>query len=151
MKQLIFVMLFVALQSCNNSMVELGQSFTFKDSGFEKMFIPSGELVSKIDTTINQIEYTLGVKNNAIVFISSKDGDATEIRGVKSKELTELRGENNSLQKINGWGYYLSVGNEWFAGYDEGSTINDNKKPDWFFKYNFPKENVNKFKSITND
>ncbi len=145
----IILILLIMQQSCNKPMVELGQSLIVEDTGREKIFIPSGEVVVKVDTIINQVKYTLGIKNNIVVFISSIDGDATGIQGVKDRQLSQLKDlSNSSLQKINGWGYYLPIGNGWFAGFYDEKSIDNNKMPDWYFKYNFPKENKDKFKRI---
>ena len=143
------LILLMILQSCNEPMVKLGQSLIVKDAGSKKILIPSGELVVKVDTVINQVKYTLGIKDDIVVFISSIDGDATRIQGVKDRRLSQLKDlSNSSLQKINGWGYYLPIGNGWFAGFCNEKSIDNNKMPDWYFKYNFPKENKYKFKSI---
>ena len=151
MWQLILVMLCIVLQSCNEPMVELGQPLIIKDTETKKIFIPSGELVVKVDTTINQVDYTLGIKNSLIVFISTIDGRATGVEGITGKQLSQLKAvSKSSLKKINGWGYYLSIGNGWFAGFRDAESITNGKRPDWYFRYNFPKANKDKFKSISN-
>lgn len=145
----IFITLIVACSiSCSSAQdLKLGTNFTEKVNTKSKVLIPSGSLVNSQTFRYQGIEYTMGIdSSNKLVFVSTDDS-MFSVEGFKINDGILKLYDETKIKYIAGWGYYIKINSEWYAGFDIGSRPNQNSKIQWFFKYKFSEGNQNLFKN----
>lgn len=111
----------------------LGDPWTANTS--ESFFIPSGLHPLSILKS-DGIDFKIVAENKKVKFISTGDKNfkigQTQYIGLK---LSDFKNKHEA-KLYSGWGYYLPVGNGWYAYFDFKS-LNDSSKVLSLFKYQF--------------
>ncbi|WP_316634375.1 hypothetical protein [uncultured Flavobacterium sp.] len=123
------------------SHLNLGSKVQTQNSS-DKILIPSGALVPEKKVSIKNIKYSLGISNNEVIYVSTSD-KAFQIDDSRIGNIIGMKVMNAKL--IPGWGYYVKLENDWYAGINFKEKITANSKIEWFFKYKF-NESTNVFK-----
>jgi len=135
------VLLLIFLTTVNSSfsqeLPKIGQIWTgSKTSG--KIFLPPPVgIADEIAFVVDDVEIKGGVsKENKIVGISTTDPHF-KINGKTyiGAPLGEFVNKDK-VKLIRGWGHYLPIDEEWFAGFDY-QTVSDSSKVLFVFKYKF--------------
>ena len=104
----------------------------------EGVLIPSGALVNSFPLVENNIEYTVGVNNDKIIYISTADKNF-RINNLKINDLLPESYFNREWGYIPGWGYYVEIESGWYAGFDFQTKPDKESRIQWFFKFDFNK------------
>lgn len=115
----------------------LGSNFKGTKSN-EGVLIPSGALVNSFPLVENNIEYTVGVNNDKIIYISTADKNF-RINNLKINDLLPESYFNREWGYIPGWGYYMEIESGWYAGFDFQTKPDKESRIQWFFKFDFNK------------
>lgn len=126
--------------------INLGSKMEKKEQSSSKILIPSGALMNSFSSKYNNNTFIFGVnKDETVVYISTVD-PLFEIEGFKINDDISKIFESSQVNYIVGWGYYLKINSEWFAGFDINTKPTKNTKIQWFFKYKFTEGNLKLFK-----
>lgn len=134
---LLFMFLTMTESSFSQELPKIGQVWTGSKAEGGIFLPPPVGLTDKIVFSVNEVEFRGGVsKENKIVAISTTDSHF-KING-KAYIGTRL-GEfinKDEVKLVSGWGHYLPIDEEWFAGFDY-KTVSDSSKVLFVFKYKF--------------
>ena len=111
-----------------------------------KVMIPSGKIIHAkkvIDSNITFI-YGIDEKDN-VIYVSTNDSKFKIQNYNLNNTFGDISLNMKDMKYIPGWGYYIKIDNIWYAGFNFKSKPRQTSKIEWFFKYNFPKENKNLF------
>lgn len=100
------------------------------------VFIPNGLSVNSYSVIEKNIEYTVGVLKNKIIYIGTTDKNFT-ISGLKIGDKLPETYFSKEWGYRPGWGYYIEIESGWFAGFDFQTEPNYESRIQWFFKYDF--------------
>ena len=100
------------------------------------VLIPNGALVDSHQIIENNIEYTVGVVNGRIKYVSTFDKDFT-VGGLRINDLLPKSFSNRQWGYRPGWGYYIELDAGWYAGFDFKTKPTEESRIQWFFKYDF--------------
>lgn len=130
------ILLFILCLSCTPK-PDLTLHSVYKESKIsnENILLPSGAFVHSYDITDNGIEYAIGVKEDRIVFICTKD-ERFSIDGLRINDLLP-DSCHKEWRYRPGWGYYIGLCDGWYAGHDYQAKPNEQSRIQWFFKYDF--------------
>jgi len=105
------------------------------------VLLPLGSFVPSLDTLLNGINYTIGINNGEVIYVSTRDKNFS-VRGKigVGSSIKEANIPLGEIKMIPGWGYYSKIDNIWYAGFLVENPKNDSMKIGWMFKYNFPSE-----------
>lgn len=104
----------------------------------EKILLPSGEPANSTSVIEKNIKYSVGLSSKSkIIFISTIDKNFN-LNGLKVGNTLPFKYlTGNKIKYIPGWGYYIKIDSEWFAGFDFQIKPDKDSKIGWFFKYDF--------------
>lgn len=115
-------------------------------AGTSKILIPSGALVNSIEYTHNNHIFTAGIRDDkSVIYISTVDPNF-EIDGFKTNDEIFKIYESSQVECVLGWGYYIKIDSEWYAGFEINAKPTKFSKIKWLFKYTFINGNKNLFK-----
>lgn len=132
--------------SCSSqTSIKLGNKMNENSQSTSRILILSGALVNAVTSQHNSNSFTIGVNDNkTVVYISTIDPNF-EIKGFKINDDISKIFESSKVHYIIGWGYYIKIDSDWYAGFDISSKPNKNSKIQWFFKYKFSEGSRNLF------
>lgn len=148
-KTILLLLVSIICLSCSSMKdLTLGSKFrgTKASNGF--IFIPNGSFINAFPVVMNNIEYKVGVLNNTIIYIQTRDKNFT-INNLKindklpesyiiNREFVSIPAYNNrEIGYIPGWGYYIEIESGWYAGFDSKTKPNEESRIECFFKYKF--------------
>ena len=115
--------------------MQLGQKYDIESSQSTLISLPSGSFVRAIDEDQDGIKYTVAVKEDRVVFLSTRS-HIFECDGTKVGDRFYFDGEQ-VITRLPGWGcFYKCSEDGWYA-----ATLcmqkSEHSKIEWFFKYNF--------------
>lgn len=143
MKILITLIMFLPIYGLTQLNLEIGAKI---GKSTTKIFIPNGSLIDSYIVLSDSIEYTLGVnKQSELVFISTSDPKFS-VEGTKIGDFIIGLENENKIGYITGWGYYIQLNENWYAGFDCKSKPKENSKIEWIFSYKFQKNKSNIFR-----
>lgn len=134
----ILVIMFIVLSCSSANQIKLNTKVSSENRDNNKILLPSGALVFSTLVIEKSIKYSIGISSdNEIIFISTTD-DKFKVKGFKVNDyLPQEYFNENKIKHIPGWGYYVDLGDGWFAGFDFNRKPGADSKIGWFFKYNF--------------
>jgi len=132
--------------SCSSQKsINLGYKMNENSQSTSKILIPSGALVDAVTSQYNNNSFTIGVNDNkTVVYISTIDPNF-EIKGFKINDDISKIFESSKVHYTIGWGYYIKIDSDWYAGFDISSKPNKNSKIQWLFNYKFSEGSRNLF------
>ena len=138
---LITIMLFMCSLCCSaQKYYRLGDT-AIVTNNHSKIFIPSGAMVGIKEVNMNNINYTFGVNDsNKIVYILTVDPlflinkvhVGSKFNSLSTKDSTNYR---------PGWGYYVAIGENWYAAFDFKQKPTSESTVLFLFQYAFNKRN----------
>lgn len=142
-----FLFLLVFISSCMaQENLNLGYKVSEKTESNSKVLIPSGVVVDAVISHYNNCSFTIGMnENKTIVFVSTADPNFV-IGGFRVNDDISKIFKNSKMNYIIGWGYYIQIDSDWYAGFDFNSKPTERSKIQWFFKYKFYQGNKKLFK-----
>ncbi|NLL29245.1 MAG: hypothetical protein GX259_10665 [Bacteroidales bacterium] len=136
---LLLLVSIMCLSSCSSKKyLTLKSKFRVTEANNTFIFIPNGALINSFLIVENNIEYTVGVLNNIIIYIGTTDKNFT-IGNLKINDLLPESYFNREWGYSTGWGYYIEIESGWYAGFDFQTKPNEESRIQWFFKFNFNK------------
>lgn len=136
---LISLISIMCLSSCSSKKyLTLESKFKGTKANNTFIFIPNGALINSFPIVENNIEYTVGVLNNIIIYIGTTDKNFT-ISSLKINDLLPESYFNREWGYSTGWGYYIEIESGWYAGFDFQTKPDEESRIQWFFKFNFNK------------
>lgn len=136
----------VLFSCCPQNKFQLGAQINGDISSRNKIMIPSGALLDVKEIHYKNISYTLAIsENKKIKYISTKDSKFSVEKLKINDDISKIFDETK-IKYIPGWGYYMKVNSEWYAGLDFRMKPTKSSKIGWFFKYEFSEPNPNLFK-----
>lgn len=139
MTKLLFFAATLLTMSVNNCSAQeipkIGQAWTGSTEG--ELYVPSPYgFEDMIHFDVGKIKFSGAVHKEKIIFISTRD-TAFLINGKKyiGQPLSSLENRQD-VEKVPGWGHYVKIDNEWYAGFDFKS-VNPQSKVLFLFKYEF--------------
>lgn len=146
LKKITMLFLFIFFSCSAQKNLKLGSKMDENKQISSKILIPSGSLIDSFSAKYNNNTFIFGVnKDETVVFISTVD-PVFEIEGFKINDDISKIFDGTQVNYIAGWGYYLKINSEWFAGFDFNTKPTKNTKIQWFFKYKFSEGNNKLFK-----
>lgn len=118
---------------------EIGETWAGEVRSREKLYVmPPYGIEDKIVFQVDNIEFSGAVKDKKIVFISTANPDFL-INGKKyiGKPLSSFE-NRDEVVTVKGWGYYLKIDDEWYAGFDHRNS----SKVSFVFKYKPPQRKI---------
>lgn len=148
MNRIFLILIQFCLFSCKAQKgINIGSKIEQNMKGNSKILIPSGALVNSVTYLYNNNSFTLGINDdNSLVYISTVDPNF-KIEGFKINDDISKIYENSKVKYAIGWGYYIQIDSDWYAGFDINSKPTKLSKIQWFFKYRFIEGNKNLFKN----
>lgn len=142
---LLLLVSILCLSSCSSkNYLTLGSEFKGTKANNTMVFIPNGTLVNSSPIVENDIEYTVGVLNDKIIYIDTTDKNFT-ISNLKINDRLPESYFNRDWGYIPGWGYYIEIESGWYAGFDFQTKPTEESRIQWFFKFDFNKYNTVNF------
>lgn len=136
---LLLLVSIMCLSSCSSKKyLTLKSKFRVTEANNTFIFIPNGALINSFLIVENNIEYTVGVLNNIIIYIGTTDKNFT-ISNLKINDLLPESYFNREWGYSTGWGYYIEIESGWYAGFDFQTKPDEESRIQWFFKFNFNK------------
>jgi hypothetical protein len=136
---LLLLVSIMCLSSCSSKKyLTLKSKFRVTEANNTFIFIPNGALINSFPIVENNIEYTVGVLNNIIIYIGTTDKNFT-ISNLKINDLLPESYFNREWGYSTGWGYYIEIESGWYAGFDFQTKPDEESRIQWFFKFNFNK------------
>lgn len=134
----LFILVFLSFltYSCSKRVnLDIGSKLRFPINSEKYVLTPNGSLVFSIDTIKNGIAYTLGIdKGGNVIFVSTIDAKIKINGKMIGKSIGII---SSKIEYVKGWGYYVKLSNDWYAGFNYENKPTPNKKIQWFFKYKF--------------
>ena len=132
-----FPLLLMVFSCSTINYLDLNSKIKEEGHSVSRIFIPSGALVNSFDYVDNGIKYNIGISSQGkIIYISTTD-EKFDIDGIKINSKLPEEYWYRKLEHISGWGYYLKIDSEWFAGFDFQTRPNEESEVEWIFKYDF--------------
>lgn len=135
---LIFLLLWSSL-SCNQK----NDDNKSEDKSLKKKFvlISSGQMSEAKLSVIHNCEFELVIRNNDTIYLATKDSNYITPEKYKvGTSLSQLPTKlQESIQKENGWGYYILLNSEWNLGFCEGISctekpLTNSSEVKWIFR-----------------
>ena len=123
-------------QYLGNSTLTLGSEFKGTEANNRFILIPNGAVISSFPVVANNIEYTIGVRNNKIIYIDTKD-ENFRINDLRINDFLPESYFNREWGYIPGWGKYVEIESGWYAGFDFRIIPDEYSRIQWFFKFDF--------------
>lgn len=134
----LFILIFFGVLGHSQDL-HLDQELKILNSYPPLILSPNLRFIENVDTIIHNVKYSVGVEENKITFISSKDHSFKLINGGQPIGNTLLKNKLKveDLIKIDGWGYYIPIADGWFGGLVNNTEVSPSSKIDWVFKFKF--------------
>lgn len=137
LKGILVIMIFISCSTYHYKLVlgeELPSDLVKSD---DKLFMPSGEVVSCAELFNESFKFTVGITNNhKIIFISTVDSTFV-IDGISVHCKLSQIAPNKEIKLVRGWGYYIPVNDKWYAAFDFNQTPNEDSQIQFLFQYDF--------------
>lgn len=149
MNRTIFFILFACFALSNTL---LAQSINLNDiidatksNGY--ILLPNNALAKCVEIEEEGIKYSLGLSDdNKVIFISTTD-TLFSINGIKTGDcissfcdVEKIEFECKNDNYTPGWGYYIPIGDGWFAAFNFKEKPNKNSLVQYLFKYNISQQ-----------
>ncbi len=133
----ILLALSLFILSCQNNEITLGSKLENKEFN-KRVLAPTISFIPSTNIKINDIEYIIGVNSDQEISYVSTTNSNFRVDGLTiNSKLGDIENDINQVKHIPGWGYYIEVNSEWYAGFDFQMKPNRGSKIKWFFKYHF--------------
>lgn len=140
-----FMLLLIFFSCTAQENINLGSKMDKYLPSTSKILIPSGALVEAATYSYDKSLFTIGMNQDRVaVYVSTVDPNF-EVNGFRINDELLKKFENSKVHYITGWGYYIQIDADWFAGFDVNLKPTEKSKIQWFFKYKFSEGNKNLF------
>ena len=114
----------------------LGSPVENLEKSQSRVLIPNNDLVESHEIMMDGVNYTIGIRENKIVYIGTSDEkftvDNLRVGAPISENLLD-----RELGYTPGWGYYIKMDSGWYACFEFSKKPTEGTPIQFFFKFDF--------------